>query len=163
DQPMLNLCNNVWSNAIHDELKARKLTVLLTGDIGNATVSYDGGELMAELLCSGQWARWARAVAAVVRHRNWRLRGAISASVAPWLPPCLWQLLCWLSRGWSYDLRKYSAIHPTRLTELNLRSRARDRGLDLAYRPWKDGVALRLRMLADVDLGNYNKGVLGGW
>ena len=35
--------------------------------------------------------------------------------------------------------------------------------LDLAYRPWKDGFAMRRWVLKRVDPGNYNKGILGGW
>ena len=32
---MLNLCNNVWISAINDEVRARRLAVLLTGAMGN--------------------------------------------------------------------------------------------------------------------------------
>jgi asparagine synthase (glutamine-hydrolysing) len=163
DRPVLNLCNNVWGQAIYDEVRARRLAVLLTGDMGNVTISYDGSVLLAELLRRGHWIKWARAVAAIVRHRHWRLRGALSASFAPWLPPRLWQLLCRVYYGHALDIAKYSAVHPARLTELDLPSRARALGVDFAYRPWKDGVAVRLWALSRDDPGNYNKGALGGW
>jgi asparagine synthase (glutamine-hydrolysing) len=163
DRPLFNLCNLVWVRAINDEVRARKLGVLLTGGMGNVTISYDGSELLAELIRSGQWIRWARAVAAIVRRRHWRLRGALSATFAPWLPPLLWQLLRRMVDGQSLDIRKYSAVHPSRLAELDLPSRARAHGLDFTYRPWKDGVAVRLWMLNRVDIGNVRKGTLGGW
>jgi len=57
-------------------------------------------------------------------------------------------------------LRDYVAIHPRRLDQLDLPARARARNHDLAYRPWKDGLALRLRLLELVDPGNYQKGGL---
>lgn len=163
DRPVLNLCNYVWMSAINDEVSALKLSVLLTGDMGNLTISYNGGEFLAELLRSGQWIKWARTVGAIVRSRHWRLRGALFTSVAPWLPPRLWQLLRLGYYRHRYDIGKYSAIRPERLTELDLAARARAGGVDLTYRPAKDGVAMRLSGLRSDDLGNYNKGTLGGW
>src|SRR5207249_2791570 len=53
--------------------------------------------------------------------------------------------------------------NPWRLAELDLESRAKARGLDLAYRPWSDGLAARMWGLRRIDLGNYIKGALGGW
>jgi asparagine synthase (glutamine-hydrolysing) len=163
ERPVLNLCNAVWLSAINDEVRARRLTVLLEGVMGNMTISYDGSELLAELMRSGQWIRWARAVTAIMRGRQWRLRGALSATFAPWFPPLLWRFLSQLFQGQSFDILKYTAINPDRLTELDLAARARAHGLDFTYRPWKDGVAMRLWVLGRVDVGNYNKGTLGGW
>jgi asparagine synthase (glutamine-hydrolysing) len=164
DRPVLNLCNTVWDHAINDEVRARKLGVLLTANMGNMTISYAGSEFLAELLRSGQWTMWARTVVAIVRARHWRLRHTLSASFAPWLPPRLWQWLGRLYAGKSYDIREYSAIHPARLAELDLPSRARAYGQDLSNPPWKDGVAMRLSVLHWTDaLGNDNKGTLGGW
>jgi len=163
DRPILNLCAYVWGRATYDEVRNRALTVLLTGCMGNTTISYDGSELLAELMRSRQWTNWARNVAAIVRSRHWRLRGALSATFAPWLPPLLWQMLRRMVDGQSLDIRKYSAIHPLRLAELDLMSRARAHGLDFSYRPWKDGIAMRLWALRRVDPGNYHKGALGGW
>jgi asparagine synthase (glutamine-hydrolysing) len=163
DQPIANLCNNVWGSAINDEVRARNLTVLLIAAMGNMTISYNGNELLAELVRSGQWIKWARITVAAVRRRHWRLRGALTATFAPWLPPRLWQLLHRLYYGHAIDIRKYSAIHPAYMAEFDLSSRARLYGLDFSYRPWKDGVAVRLWMLGMVDPGNYYKGTLGGW
>jgi asparagine synthase (glutamine-hydrolysing) len=163
DRPVLNPCNSGWDAAINNEVGARKLTVLLTAGMGNMTISYHGSQLLAELVRSGQWIRWARVVTAIVRRRHWRLRGALSATVAPWLPPRLWQLLSRVYYHHWDDIRKYSAIHPDRLEELDLASRARAHGLDFSYRPRKDGVAMRRYALGWADVGNYYKGTLGGW
>jgi len=57
----------------------------------------------------------------------------------------------------------YSAIHPQRLSELDLEARARAHGLDFTYRPWRDGVARRLWVLNRADVGNYHHGTLAGW
>lgn len=163
DRPLLGLCTNVLGRAINDEVRARGLSVHLTGGMGNMTISYDGGELLPELIRSGEWVGWARTVGAIVRRRQRRLRGALLATFAPWLPPALWQFVTRVFQGRSFDIREYSAIHPSRLTDLNLASRARAHGLDFTYRPWKDGVAMRLWVLGRVDSGNYRKGTLAGW
>ncbi len=160
---MLNLCNNVWDSAINNEVRARKLAVLLTAGMGNLSLSYDGSGLLAELLRGGRWVTWAKNAGAIARRRHWRLRGALLATVAPWLPPRVWQLLCRIYYGEDFDIRKYSAICPARLAELDLPLRTRAHGLDFTYRPWKDGVAVRLWVLGRDDPGNYYKGTLGGW
>jgi asparagine synthase (glutamine-hydrolysing) len=45
---------------------------------------------------------------------------------------------------------------------LNLRQKARERGLDFSYRPRADGVDTRLWVLGRSDIGRYKKGVLAG-
>ncbi len=137
--------------------------MLLTASFGNMTLSYAGSELLAELLCAGQWRTWARAVAAIVRRRRWRLRGALLASFAPFLPLPLWQLLSRAYFGLG-GVEQYSAIRPARFVELDRRSRAGTAGWDLSDRPWRDGVAMRLLGLSWTDaIANQNKGALGGW
>jgi len=163
ERPVLNLCNGVWTDAINDEIRARGLTVLLTGHLGNASISYNGRELLSELVRSGNWVRWGRIVTAIVRARQTRVRGALMLTFAPWLPNVMRRFFLRTFQGQSHDLRRYSAINPSRLAELNLKARTRSHGLDFGYRPWKDGVAMRLWMLERVDAGNYNKGVLAGW
>src|SRR5262245_65291884 len=54
----------------------------------------------------------------------------------------------------------YVAIHPSRLAQLNIPARAKASNHDLAYRPWKESLALRLKLLQMGDPGNYQKGVL---
>ena len=68
DRPVLNLCNSVWIDAINDEARDRRLTVLLNAQMGNMTLSYGGGQLLAELMRRGQWMKWSRAVAALLRN-----------------------------------------------------------------------------------------------
>jgi asparagine synthase (glutamine-hydrolysing) len=62
-----------------------------------------------------------------------------------------------------FDPSRYSGIHPGRLAQLDLPARARARNVDLFHRPWKDSFECRLRVLRHADMGNYYKGILGGW
>jgi asparagine synthase (glutamine-hydrolysing) len=162
ERPIMNICNNVWVSSINDEVRRRKLTVLLTGQLGNMSVSYNGGELLAELVGAGQWIQWMRTATTLVRTSS-RLRDVVVASFAPWLPRSIWRWLKQTFGAHHYDIARYAAINRTRLLELALEARSRTHGLDFTYQPWKDGVAKRLWGLTRVDLGNYVKGTLGGW
>jgi asparagine synthase (glutamine-hydrolysing) len=163
EQPMLNICNSGWGNSICDAARERKLKVLLTGDAGNLGLSYNGLELLPELVRSGRWFRWWREARASVAAGRMRWRGVLAATFGPWCPAAIWIWLNKIAYGYAWKVSDYTAIHPSRLAELDLASRAKARNLDLVYRPWRDGFAMRLWVLQRVDLGNYKKGVLGGW
>lgn len=162
DRPMLSICNLGWVYSICDAVRERKLTVLLTGTAGNMGLSYNGMELLPELFHGGRWFRLWREARALVARRRMRWRGVLANTLGPWCPATLWILLN-RAYGTAPEVNNYTAIHPRRFTELDLARRAKVHGLDLNYRPWKDGFAMRLWVLQGVDLGNYNKGILGGW
>ena len=161
ERPVLNLCNLTWSDAINDEARARGLRVLLTGQMGNMTISYDGMTLLSDLVRRGRWLQWLREATGVVRHRHRRVRGMLAQSFGQYIPTLLWKWLSRMSNGVSSDLSSYSAIRPELLKDI--KSTARARALDLHYRPRSDGFETRLWVMRRVDLGNYNKGTLGGW
>ena len=163
DRPVLNICNIAWVNSINDAALARKLTVVLAGHAGNMSLSYNGLELLPELFASGRWIRWLRESRALVGPGRMRWRGVLAKTLGPWCPGPLWVWLNKCASGHANEPGKYSAIDPRRLAELNLPALAKQRDLDLVYRPWKDGFSMRLWALRGFDLGNYNKGVLGGW
>lgn len=163
EQPTLNLCNAVWVDAINDAARQRGLSVLLTGQSGNLTLSYDGSTLLPELVAQGRFGRLAREGWGLMRHGGMSLPGVLMASFGPWMPAALWDAL---HRAWGLgrkDLTGHSAIDPDRLVDLDLPARARERGLDFAYRPRKDGFETRLWALGRVDLGAHHKGTLAGW
>jgi asparagine synthase (glutamine-hydrolysing) len=159
ERPVLNLCNMVWVDRILDLARDRRLSVLLTGSRGNMSLSYDGMPLLTQLLAGGRLLRLIRESAALVR--NGTRFGTIGAQVlGPFLPAPLWRAIARL-RGRHRNVADYSAINGAALA--GLAERARARGLDLSYRPRRDPVETRLWVLGRVDMGNYNKGTLGGW
>lgn len=163
EQPVTNLCNGGWVNAINETAHRRGLTVMLTGTMGNMTISYNGMESLPQYLAQGRWLRWAREVAALQRSGHLRFGGALVQSVGPWLPRFVWT---WLNRKFrrvNLDPTSHSAINPLRLEELDLQARARERNIDLTYRPRKCGFETRLWVLRRIDMGNFNKGTLAGW
>jgi len=161
ERPVLNLCNQVWAAAIFDEAKARGLKVLLSGQMGNMSISYDGLPLLTQLLTQGRLVRLAREIFAL-RRKGTRLGTATAQAFGPFVPLPFWRAIGRL-RGKDKGLETYSAINPAAASAFQVMERAAERGLDIFYRPRRDAVETRLWVLGRVDMGNYNKGALGGW
>lgn len=161
ERPVLNLCNSVWMHRILDRAREQGHRVLLSGNRGNTSFSYDGMPYLTQLLASGRLIRLARESAALVR--NGTRFGSVAAQiVGPFLPVPLWQAISRL-RGKGRKVTDYTAIGPEAAVELRIAERAAERGLDLSYRPRRDPLETRLWSLLRVDPGNYNKGALAGW
>jgi asparagine synthase (glutamine-hydrolysing) len=163
ERPVLNICNMQWNRRINDEARARGLDVVLTGQMGNMTISYNGNEHLPELIARGRWWTWLREGRALVKTKRYRWRGLLVASFGPWLPGPLWTLIHRLANKPQYDINEYSAIRPDRYDALDLATRAREQSLDPSYRPRKNGFETRLWVMRRTDPGNYNKGILAGW
>ncbi len=163
DRPVLNLCNATWSDAIFDAARGRGLSVLLTGQFGNMTISCDGLTLLPSLIQRGRLPGWLREAGGLSRHKYLRLRAVLAHSFGPFLPSFLWQRVVALAGKNIRDVSGYSAINPERLRLLDMPARAKAQNLDLTYQPRKDGFEERLWVLRRIDLANYNKGALSGW
>lgn len=161
ERPVLNPSNAVWTDAIADAAKNRGVRVLLTGQMGNLTISHAGIQRLPQLIAG------VRPVALGLLAWRMACHGATSRSIAaaafgPFLPHRWW---AWLERTFAngMSLSSYSAIRDQAVIDEAIEARAADHGLDLGYRPWRDGRAMRCWALSRVDMGVYNKGVLGGW
>jgi asparagine synthase (glutamine-hydrolysing) len=154
DQPFRRLCATGWATSCDDAIRERKLKVVLEGALGNLGLSYDGMELLPELLRSGQWLHLWREASALVRARRSRWRGVLANTFGPWCPPVLWS---WLNKNVrkAVAFNDCTAIHPHHFGQLAARAKARD--FDFAFTPWKDGFALRLQFLRLGDPGNSYK------
>jgi asparagine synthase (glutamine-hydrolysing) len=126
-------------------------------------LSYSGIELLPELFRTGRWLRLWQEARALVASRRMRWRGVLAKTLGPWCPPALWVWVNKVAHGYNLEVTHYTAINPCVLAKLDLPARAKARNLDLVYRPWKDGSAMRLWVLKCLDPGNFRKGGLGGW
>jgi asparagine synthase (glutamine-hydrolysing) len=163
DEPVRNLCNNIWANCIYDAIRERKLTVLLVGNMGNLGLSYDGMELLPELFRQGQWIKLLLEGRALAAREGWRWSGFLKRTFAPWCPAPIWSLLNRMTSGDSGDVLNYSAILPTRFAELKLRMRASNHSFDLTGRSAKDSFTALRSIFFGFESGNGNKGALAGW
>lgn len=152
DRPVFNLCNHVWLSEIRAAAGAAGARVLLSGEIGNWTISAAPATLLADLLRQRRWLAWARTAWALARGRRARLRGIAASSFGPWLPDALWDRLSGLSSAPEAALT--DPVHP-RLRDTVARQRP-------AVRP-KDRIEDATEALLAMDWGEHRKGILGGW
>jgi asparagine synthase (glutamine-hydrolysing) len=161
ERPVMNICNAVWDAAINDAAKAKGITVMLSGAMGNMTISYTGVQQLNHLLRRVAFPSLIKLMIQMYkRGRGWKWM--LGQLFGPYMPGKLWQ---WIEQkyGQSQEFNLYSALRPEALDSFAVKKRAKARGLDLTYRPWRDGRAMRLWVLSRVDLGVYYKGTLAGW
>jgi asparagine synthase (glutamine-hydrolysing) len=154
-RPMVNLCNHVWLADIRREARARGHRVLLTGEIGNFTISNAPATILADYLRRGDWAGWAREAAGTLRTRRARVRGVLASSFGPWVPLPIWRKLECFGSG--APIAANFPLHPDRLRDMKevLEAEASRRPRDF-HQATLDGIR-------SLDFGEYHKGVLGGW
>lgn len=163
DRPLLNSDIQHWWNAINGEAQKRGAGVILSATMGNATFSYAGLELFAELAAKLRGIRLWRTARATKRASGMRWTGALVQAFGPWLPDAAWRALNWAKDHPVPDVSLYTASNMRRFDELEMERRAREQALDLSYRPRRNGFESRLWMLRRVDFGNNQKGALAGW
>ena len=155
DQSPVNPCNTLWMRAIERDAQARGCKVMLTGQMGNMSISYDGYPYMASLWRKGRWLQWWRELCAYRRtHPQWRKRGLVLRTVGASMPGWLWNQVVARREGRDRGLDHYTAVNLQQATAGWLQQRAAAKGWDLSYRPWHDGRAMRLAVLGRIDTGS---------
>jgi asparagine synthase (glutamine-hydrolysing) len=157
-RPVFNLCNHVWLSEIRSAAAASGARVLLSGEIGNWTISAAPNTLLADFLREGRWIAWAREALAMVRGGRARLRGVAASSFGPWVPDSLWRRFAPLSS--SPGSAATDPIHPD-LREAMAAEQAANR-VGAAARP-KDRFDHASKAIMSMDWGEHRKGILGGW
>ncbi|MES2033621.1 MAG: asparagine synthase-related protein [Pseudomonadota bacterium] len=163
ERPVLNACNHGWTAAINDQASERGVQVMLTGGLGNFTLSYDGWHLLPELAGRGDWLKLIREARATVRAGRASWAGIFARTLAPWMPQSIWNAVTRVRERDGINPNTYMAINPELRRRLDMEKRAKDQGFDLNYKPQRNAFDFRVQALRRVDAGAYNKGVLGGW
>jgi asparagine synthase (glutamine-hydrolysing) len=154
-RPVFNLCNHVWLSEIRTAAKAAGARILLSGEIGNWTISAAPNSLLADFLREGRLLAWSQAARGLVRSGRARWRGVAASSFGPWLPDPLWRRISGFASGpeaWSTD-----PVHP-RLQAAIAEEQQAARS-DRPRNSFDDAVDALLTM----DWGEHRKGILGGW
>lgn len=146
EQPILNLCNRVWQDEISERASRLGLSVLLTGQMGNLTLSYSAARPLRERL------QGRGAVIGEVRSLAWLLRAQdlrrIGGAIATF--PGL------LRRRAGLGNKPSSLLNPARLADLGASS-------NTPKERFPDSRRTRLAAFGRIDLANYSKGVLARW
>lgn len=153
----LNLPNLVWANRINDAAAAAGLRVMLTGQAGNATISYGGLEVLQDFLAERRFGSFL--IEAAAARRSGVAAGTLLAIPARHFLPR--RVLGALTR-----LRRRDQ-HPGLAGAINPEA-ARVSGILARYeanaaRSFAGSRQARLHMLRRVDPGSFNKGVLTRW
>jgi asparagine synthase (glutamine-hydrolysing) len=152
DQPLVNLCNMGWINGINDAARSRGLTVMMTGLRGNLAFSHNGLDLLAALLRRGRLLRLAREIAALRRRGGVGLAGGLAATLRPVLPLAAWKALAAATGRGPLRWLNGAANRDTPVPEPEDESAWREEPLPA-----------RAAGFEIVDLGNFQKAMLGGW
>jgi asparagine synthase (glutamine-hydrolysing) len=158
-QPMTNLANAVWGQAIHRAAKARGANVILKGTLGNLTVSYSGLEWLPLLLSQGRLPTLIAQATGLARE-GLPLKSIAARTFGPFVPAPMWRTVRRLF-GKTPGLKDYSAVNDSYRAEVQRLSA--ERGLELAERPRRDPFENRVWALNRSDGGNAYKGVLAEW
>jgi asparagine synthase (glutamine-hydrolysing) len=158
-QPARCLYNSIWFCDILRQMGQRGERVLLTGEKGNMTISYEGGEMLAEFLVRGQWPRLVNEVRAARRQDGTGWPELVKQTLKPLLPGPLLQRLRPAAHRLAGIRQNYTPLRPEMLAAIARdeigAQRADARGL---WRRDKMGFGIR-----NVDPGPFHHFVLGAF
>jgi asparagine synthase (glutamine-hydrolysing) len=101
--------NSIWGIDMYDAVRSAGHNVMLGGDMGNSTMSYNGWGLFTELLLSGHWLK----LIAEIRSSGHRWRRAFRQRViAPLVPAPLFRRYKQWRHGPNPPWYDFSLIHP---------------------------------------------------
>ncbi|HEX8571413.1 MAG TPA: asparagine synthase-related protein [Allosphingosinicella sp.] len=158
ERPVFNLCNHVWLSDIRSAAGAAGARILLSGEIGNWTISAAPDSLLADFLREGRLLAWAREAKAMALGGKARLRGVAASSFGPWVPAPLWRRIVPLSSGLASAAT--DPIHPKLREALAAEQEASGLGAGAGPKNRFDHAAAALMAM---DWGEHRKGILGGW
>ncbi|MEI9997503.1 MAG: asparagine synthase-related protein [Rhizomicrobium sp.] len=155
DEPVRNPCNQAWADEISQQAQARGIRVMLTGEAGNITLSYDGLERFGALLMAGRLPSWGAEVIRFMAGAPWpRLRLALAYS----LPSALRTDVMQRFGRRTLALEDRSPMSPRYIEEQGL-----DEKTAPALSAWhraRNGRGPRARMIAYGDPGTINLATL---
>lgn len=157
-EPTGHVFNNIWWSALHDEVRRRGASIVLTGEAGNLTISAGGLPVLADLIRTGAWATWWREARMLAANGPMRWRGIFANSFGGWLPRPIWRPLSRIFLGGS---SRATSAYLLRDEWLQRKGLVGDVGRD--QRPGKDSYQKRLRLMRVLDPGSFRKGILAGW
>jgi asparagine synthase (glutamine-hydrolysing) len=157
--PMGHVCNSMWWFQINEMAQRRGATVMLTGEMGNLTISAGGLRNLGDLVRRGQWIRWLREAHTIGEQTGATWRGVLATSFGPWLPRSVWNLLSGAFLNSSLETGRPVLLNPRWAAVLS----ADLRRLSRETRPPKDSRRFRLSLMERMNPGSFRKAALARW
>jgi asparagine synthase (glutamine-hydrolysing) len=158
--PIGHPCNHSWWSALNEAARARGANVVLTGEIGNLTISAGRVSVLSDILFAGHVLTWAREAARIGRSADLSWKGLMAVSLRPIIPHALWSLAL-KRRGTSASGREgLQFVQDAWLPQLE------DGGLPTSTRGnlvYKSDRDTRLAIIRDHDPAVFKKATLGRW
>jgi asparagine synthase (glutamine-hydrolysing) len=135
------ILNGLWVMDIYAAARSLGHNVMLVGEMGNVTMSYDGRGLFADLVRKGQWLRlFTEIVSSGFRWRNMVRR----YTVGPFIPAAIFRMYKQLSFGASPPWYGYAALQPDFAARSGIVDRAAREYTAFCAPPSRDGRSDRL-------------------
>jgi asparagine synthase (glutamine-hydrolysing) len=139
--PPAGVFNGLWVMDILAAARSAGHHVMLTGEMGNLTMSWDGFQLLAELLLTGRWWRLFSEIRSSGDRWRFMLR---SLTIAPIIPAALFRQYKRWRRGGRPPWHEFSAIHPEFAAQSGVVARAAREYLPFDAPPPRDGRLARI-------------------
>jgi asparagine synthase (glutamine-hydrolysing) len=140
--PPPGVFNGLCAMDILAAARSRGHHVMLTGEMGNFTMSYDGSQLLAELLLTGRWWRLFSEITSSGHRWRYMLR---TLTIAPIIPAALFRQYKQWRRGGRPPWHGFSAIHPEFAARSGVVARAAREYSPFDARPPRNGRLYRIR------------------
>lgn len=146
-EPIFGAVNSFWLFHILDRARVKGIDTLLTGQMGNTTLSWGGTGYLASLVRTGNWSTLTDQLRALSRARSVSLWRVFASQVClPWTPPLLYQFYSKCRHGQA-SVADYSAICPEFMKEIHLLEKMRDFGHNPLFKPVADTRRMRYRII----------------
>lgn len=163
NRPIKNVVNQLWTMAIDQQAAEKGATTLLTGTMGNATISYNGEQVLNALLREGQFVELLRQLRHQFHKASNRSRlGALYRTLVPSLPDKLQQLLEKVIKPNNIYMLMTNGLNQDFLASSNFQEYCRQQGNKLdRISPWLESRLWRKKWLQKLDIAEFRKGNLG--
>jgi asparagine synthase (glutamine-hydrolysing) len=160
DQPVLNPVKAPILQATAERVGQLGCGVVLLGQYGNMTVSYDGLTRISTLLRRGRLISGAREAIALARTPDWSGRSVVSTFIVPMLPGPVRQGIQAIRHRPQANAYPLSVIHPNFAAKSGFASLAQNPNWGLPKIATSNNHSLRMALLRQIDMGMPKKGLL---
>lgn len=131
-----NAANLHWIHEAYAQARSSGCDVMLNGNLGNVTLSFDGEGALATMARSGKWlSLWQEAGYFKSSHRNSRLRAIASRAILPFAPDWLHDILVRVGLiKATMPFETWCPLHPRYAAKTKVMQRAKALGYDPFYR-----------------------------
>ncbi|HUE11252.1 MAG TPA: asparagine synthase-related protein [Steroidobacteraceae bacterium] len=131
DLPVNAPMNIAWLSRIADEARSRGIRVLLSGDGGNLTTSYNGYGTLPDLFRRGKWLALSRLLVRLARQGH-SLRWGLTRAIGPFLPAGFYRsVMRAAGRDSPFELFRDTGLSPEFADSMNLQAIADESGWDM--------------------------------